>query len=80
MRATSKPNNLAAIIDVCSEIFSTDDVSAEDNFFLLGGTSLNVIELTEELLARHKLDLPLDAVFASDTLAELARYCSRHTA
>jgi len=77
MRTRSEQDYVVAIIEVCSEFFSADDISAQDNFFMLGGTSLNAVELTEELLARHRVDLPLDAVFASDTLAELAGYCTR---
>lgn len=64
-----------AVIDVCSDILERDDVSAADNFFILGGRSVNVLELTKELLARFHVELPLDAVFASKTLAEMATHC-----
>jgi len=76
MRTRSEQDYVAAIIEVCSEFFSADDISDQDNFFMLGGTSLNAVELTEELLARHGVVLPLDAIFASDTLAELAGHCA----
>jgi acyl carrier protein len=56
-------------------MFISDDISAADNFFMLGGTSVNILELTEELLARFRMELPLDAVFASETLAEIATHC-----
>jgi acyl carrier protein len=64
-----------AVIDVCSEMFMNDNVSAADNFFILGGKSINVLELIRELLARYRVELPLDAVFASKTLAEIASHC-----
>lgn len=63
------------VLDVCSDMFMSDDISAGDNFFVLGGTSLNVLELTEELLARFRVELPVRAVFASETLAEIATHC-----
>jgi acyl carrier protein len=64
-----------AVIDVCSDILMRDDISAADNFFILGGISGNVLELIKELLARFRVELPLDAVFASKTLAEIATHC-----
>jgi acyl carrier protein len=64
-----------AVIDVCSDMFMSDDISATDNFFMLGGTSRKVLELADELLARFRVELPLLAVFASETLAEIATHC-----
>lgn len=64
-----------AVIDVCSDILMRNDISAADNFFILGGKSANVLELIEELLARYRVELPLDAVFGSKTLAEIAAHC-----
>lgn len=77
MQENSGQDYLPAIIDVCSEMFATSDIVADDNFFMLGGTSLNVIELTEKLLGRYQVDLPLDVVFACETLAELGHHCQR---
>lgn len=78
MSETIDSDALAAIISVCSGLFSVAAIAA-DNFFELGGTSLNAIELTEELLVRYELELSLDAVFSCDTLGELALACT-HTA
>ena len=69
------PPALAAVIAVCSKLLGTDEITGSDNFFMLGGTSLTVIELTEELLARYELELSLDAVFSSETLDDLALCC-----
>lgn len=66
---------LAAVIAVCSELLGTDEISGSDNFFMLGGTSFTVIELTEGLLTRYELELSLDAVFSSETLDDLALCC-----
>jgi acyl carrier protein len=68
---------LTAVTAVCRELFAAEKISAADNFFMLGGNSMNAIEMTEELLARYELELPLDAVFTCDTLEELALHCRR---
>lgn len=75
--ATSEKDALAALIELCGELFATDDISARDNFFVLGGTSLTAVELTVHLLASYGFDLPIEAVFTEDTLADLALCCTR---
>jgi Phosphopantetheine attachment site len=44
---------------------------------MLGGTSLTAVELTEHLLATYGLELSIEAVFAKDTLADLALRCTQ---
>jgi acyl carrier protein len=68
---------LTAILKVCAELFAAEDVAASDNFFMLGGTSLTAIELTEHLLDGYGFKLPLDAIFTEDTLGDLAGYCQQ---
>lgn len=74
--ATSEKDALAALIELCGELFATEDISARDNFFVLGGTSLTAVELTVQL-ASYGFDLPIEAVFTEDTLADLALCCTR---
>lgn len=75
--ATSEKDALAAIIESCGQLFATEDISARDNFFVLGGTSLTAVKLTVHLLASYGFDLPIEAVFTEDTLADLALCCTR---
>jgi acyl carrier protein len=75
MSDTIDPETLAAVISVCNKLFSSSDATAADNFFILGGTSLTAIELIEELLVAHELELSLEAVFECETLGELALEC-----
>jgi hypothetical protein len=75
MNVPPAPAALAAVMAVCSELLGIDEISGSDNFFMLGGTSLTVIELTEGLLARYELELSLEAVFRSETLGDLALCC-----
>ncbi|MDQ2813596.1 MAG: phosphopantetheine-binding protein [Actinomycetota bacterium] len=76
MNVPAAPAARAAVIAVCSELLGIDEIAGSDNFFMLGGTSLTVIELTEGLLARYGLELSLDAVFSSETLDDLALCCT----
>jgi acyl carrier protein len=76
VNSESEPSQLEAIIAVCSEMLAADGISAEDNFFMLGGSSLTAVEFTEVLLAKYQLDLSLDAVFECETLGELAMRCN----
>lgn len=77
MPATSEKDALAALIELCGELFATEDISASDNFFMLGGTSLTAVELTVHLHASYGLELPIEAVFTEETLADLALNCTR---
>jgi acyl carrier protein len=79
MGERTEPEFLATLVTVCAELLAVDSVSVAENFFALGGTSIRAVELTEELLTQHGVDLPLDAVFSAETLADLARSC-RHAA
>ncbi len=66
---------LTAITAICAELLQNDDISGKDNFFMLGGTSLNVIELADQLMEKYGLEVSLDSIFSADTLADLATHC-----
>lgn len=68
-------NSLVALIELCNELFATDDITGGDNFFMLGGTSLTAVELTIHLRAGYGFELPVEAVFTENTLADLALCC-----
>jgi enterobactin synthetase component F len=76
VHSESEPTPLEAIIALCGELLAMDGISADDNFFMLGGSSLTAVEFTEALLAKYQLELSLDAVFECETLADLARQCN----
>ncbi len=67
---------LTALVELCNELFATDDITGSDNFFMLGGTSLTAVELTIHLLAGYGFELPVEAVFTENTLADLALCCT----
>jgi len=58
---------------IWSEILAVDEISANDNFFDLGGHSLLATRLFVQLRTVTGLELPLQLLFESPTIAELAR-------
>jgi acyl carrier protein len=73
--SSNRPSAQQAVLLVCADIFAAADISAEDNVFMLGGTSLNVVEFAEALLDEYGMEVPLDAIFASSSLTEIATHC-----
>jgi acyl carrier protein len=58
---------------VWQELLGADEVGASDNFFQLGGTSLKALELMLRLCREFDINLPLETVFTSPTVHDLAR-------
>jgi yersiniabactin nonribosomal peptide synthetase len=59
-----------------SQLLSKANISRHDNFFALGGDSLLATKLAQQARQRLGIELPLQAIFASSTLAELAAVLS----
>jgi amino acid adenylation domain-containing protein len=58
------------------QVLGVQQVRREDDFFLLGGHSLSATRLVARVRQAFGVELPLGAVFASPTLADLARVLS----
>jgi amino acid adenylation domain-containing protein/thioester reductase-like protein len=58
---------------IWAQILEIEQVSLEDNFFNLGGTSLQVAQLVAEVSEKFQLDLPLLSLFQAPTLTRLAQ-------
>jgi amino acid adenylation domain-containing protein len=54
------------------DLLGTAEVALEDNFFALGGNSLNATQLAFRLQEALAVEVPLSAVLAARTLAELS--------
>ena len=68
--ATPTEEQVAA---VWRKVLGAEEVTAEDDFFQLGGHSLLVPRVLFELRRAHGVDLPLIALFEATTVAELAQ-------
>ncbi len=55
-----------------SEVLGIDPIGADDNFFLLGGDSLNGAQVVQRLNAAAGSDLPVSSLFRRPTVAEFA--------
>jgi FkbH-like protein len=62
-----------ALARLWCDVLLLDYVSAEDNFFDLGGTSLRAVDLFAQIEHRFGKRLPLTAVLEAPTVAQLAR-------
>ncbi len=56
------------------KIFKAERVGINDNFFALGGDSLNAIVLSSEIHKEFNVNIPLKEIFAGPTVREMAEY------
>ena len=56
-----------------AELLSVKKVGTKDDFFALGGHSLIAMQLISRIMELTDIQLPLDSVFNSPTLAELSK-------
>jgi amino acid adenylation domain-containing protein len=62
-----------ALASIWMEILGVEQVSVDDNFFDLGGHSLLATRVISQLRETFQVELPLRSLFASPTVASLAR-------
>ena len=62
----------SSVIEIWRELFGSDSIRPEDNFFDHGGNSLIALQLVAQLRTTFKIDLPLRVVFESQTVTALA--------
>ncbi|MGB8452386.1 MAG: amino acid adenylation domain-containing protein, partial [Anaerocolumna sp.] len=55
-------------------IFKIERVGIKDNFFALGGDSLNAIVLSSEIHKEFNINIPLKEIFARPTVLQIAEY------
>ncbi len=56
-----------------SELLDVKQIGIHDNFFLLGGHSLNGAQLMARIKNHYRMDLPLRSLFKHPTIEELAK-------
>lgn len=62
------------LAQVWAEVLPVKQIGRDDDFFLLGGHSLIAMQMLSRLYSQLQREIPLEALFAAPTLAELARY------
>jgi amino acid adenylation domain-containing protein len=62
----------AALVRICSEILKKEMVNLDDNFFGIGGNSLNAVRLISRLQKEWRIKLSLKEIFYHPILSDLA--------
>ncbi|MDP7042004.1 MAG: phosphopantetheine-binding protein, partial [Gammaproteobacteria bacterium] len=60
------------LAQIWADILSVEQVGIHDDFFALGGHSLIAMKLVSRVLESMRVELPLDRIFESPTIAGLA--------
>ncbi|MEH2206134.1 MAG: amino acid adenylation domain-containing protein [Nostoc sp.] len=66
-----------AIADIWQNILKVEKVGIQDNFFDLGGHSLNVLQVYSKLRELFKADLVITDLFKYPTISSISRYFSQ---
>ena len=61
------------IADIWKAVLNLEKIGVRDNFFELGGNSLLAMQIVSQIRQRLAVDLSLDSLFNSPTIAELTR-------
>lgn len=62
----------AKMLDIYRDLFQTDDINIEDNFFDIGGDSLMAMSILSYIHAHFDVKLPVDKFFNQPTIREVA--------
>ncbi len=66
-----------AIADIWQKTLKVEKVGIEDNFFDLGGHSLNVLQIYSKLRELFKADLAITDLFKYPTISSISRYLNQ---
>ena len=66
------------LAQIWSEVLSIDQVGVNDNFLDLGGHSLAATRVVSQVIKHFQVDLPLQSLFQSPTVAEMTRLITEH--
>jgi amino acid adenylation domain-containing protein len=68
------------VAKIWTELLSLDQVGVHDNFLDLGGHSLTATRLVSQIIKHFQLEIPLQFLFQSPTVAEMAAVITEHQA
>jgi amino acid adenylation domain-containing protein len=63
---------------IWAEVLSVNQVGIYDNFFDLGGHSLAATRVVSQVIKKFQLEVPLQSLFQSPTIAEMAAVILKH--
>ncbi len=66
------------LIDIWQTILQQEDISVEDNFFDLGGSSIEAIKMVHAISREFQVELPAQSVFQASTIKEFAELIEKH--
>jgi acyl carrier protein len=67
-----------SLSEIWGEVLQLDEVGIHDNFFDLGGHSLAATRVISQVIKQFQLELPLQLLFQSPTVAEMAAVIAEH--
>jgi amino acid adenylation domain-containing protein len=62
------------VLSICQEILEIDQISMDDNYFELGGNSLNSTVLVFQLRSRFNVNISISEIFQFNNLKEIADF------
>jgi acyl carrier protein len=67
-----------ALVQIWGEILETDEIGIHDTFLDLGGDSLAATRIVSQVFATFQMEIPLQSLFQSSTVAEMAMVITQH--
>ena len=74
------PQNVVehALIKIWEEVLHVRPIGIDDSFFDLGGHSLNATQVVSQVIKQFQIEVPLQSLFESPTIAEMAALIAEH--
>jgi acyl carrier protein len=66
------------LVQIWKEVLNFHPVGVHDNFFDLGGHSLAATRVVSQVIKQFQLELPLQSLFATPTVAKMAAIITAH--
>jgi acyl carrier protein len=66
------------ILDLWKSVFETENMTVDDNFFLLGGDSVTIIRLISKCSSLYQITIPFHWLYQFPTIRELCAYYTRN--
>jgi len=66
------------LAQIWAKVLSVEQVGIHDRFFDLGGHSLNATQVVSQVIKQFQIEVPLQSLFESPTVAEMAAVITEH--